>query len=250
MRGLLVAGNWKMNGLAADIAEAERIAADTPKQGCEVLLCPPTILLSRMAERIAGTAMRLGGQDCHSSAAGAHTGDCSASMLADAGATHVIVGHSERRRGHGETNGLIRQKVLAAWGAGLTAILCVGESLAERNAGNARAVVQTQLAACAPTDARAENLVIAYEPVWAIGTGRTAGVGEIKEMHGFIRSECKRRFGDNSGGIIRLLYGGSVNGGNAEAIFSVKDVNGALVGGASLRAPDFIPIVRAAQPGD
>ena len=250
MRGLLVAGNWKMNGLAAEIAEAERIAANTPQTGCEVLLCPPAVLLSRMAERLAGTSVWLGGQDCHTSAAGAHTGDCSASMLADAGAAFVIVGHSERRRGHGESNGLIQQKVLAAWGAGLTAILCVGESAAERDAGNARAVVQTQLAACVPNDADAGNLVIAYEPVWAIGTGRTAGVDEIETMHGYIRSECIRRFGNDSGSKLRLLYGGSVNGGNAEAIFSVNDVNGALVGGASLRAQDFIPIVRAARPGN
>ncbi len=245
----LVAGNWKMNGLAADIAEAERIAADTRQPGCEVLLCPPAVLLSRMAERLASASVRLGGQDCHASADGAHTGDCSASMLADAGASYVIVGHSERRCGHGETNGLIQQKVLAAWGAGLTAILCVGESAAERHAGNALAVVQTQFATCAPTGACAGNLMIAYEPVWAIGTGRTAGVDEIRDMHGFIRSECIRRFGDNSGGKLRLLYGGSVNGGNAEAIFSVKNVDGALVGGASLRAPDFIPIVRAARRG-
>jgi triosephosphate isomerase len=235
----LVAGNWKMNGLAASAAMLDEIPAPI---GCDVLVCPPATLIAR----IAAGRFPVGGQDCHPEPRGAHTGDISAEMLADAGAVAVIVGHSERRAGHGETDALVAAKAAAAWRAGLTAIVCVGETEAERDAGQTLARVGAQLAASIPDGAPAALLVVAYEPVWAIGSGRTPSLPEIAEAHDFIRKALKARFGADAAGI-RLLYGGSVKPGNAAAIFAVSNVDGALVGGASLTASDFGPIIAAAD---
>jgi len=233
----LAAGNWKMNGLSAQLAEARALAEAFPAPGCEVLLCPPATLLAPMAQALAGSAIRVGGQDCHAQQKGAHTGDISAPMLADAGATFVILGHSERRADHGETSDQIAAKVRAAWGAGLVAVVCVGETLAQRDSGETLAVVGAQLAGSLPEGADAANTVIAYEPVWAIGTGRTPTPEQIAEVHAFLRA------GAPAGA--RLLYGGSVNPGNAAVIFGLANVDGALVGGASLKAADFGQIIRA-----
>jgi triosephosphate isomerase len=238
----LVAGNWKMNGLAAAAAELDALHAAHPAPGCDVLICPPATLLARLA----GRGVALGGQDCHPAASGAHTGDVSAEMLRDAGAEAVILGHSERRADHGEDDALVAAKTRAAWRAGLVAIVCVGETEAERDAGRALDVVGRQLAASIPEGARADTLVVAYEPVWAIGTGRTPSLAEIGQVHGFVRAELAARFGDATAAAIRLLYGGSVKPGNAAEIFAVPNVDGALVGGASLKAADFGPIVAAA----
>ena len=240
----LAAGNWKMNGTAAALAEVKALLAAHPAPGCEMLLCPPATFLGQMADLAAGTALRVGGQDCHTKTAGAHTGDISAAMLADAGASHVILGHSERRADHGETDALVRAKTEAAWAAGLIAVVCVGETEAERDAGRTLDVVGTQLAGSLPEGASAENTVIAYEPVWAIGTGRTPTLDEIAEVHAFMRRELTARFGETARGM-RLLYGGSVKPSNATEIFAVGDVDGALVGGASLKAADFGAIVTA-----
>jgi triosephosphate isomerase (TIM) len=234
----LAAGNWKMHGLAADLAEARALAAAFPEPAVEVLVCPPATLIARMAEALAGTALRVGGQDCHFEAAGAHTGDVSAAQLADAGATHVILGHSERRLDHGETSAQVARKVQAAWEAGLTAIVCVGETEAERAAGATLEVVAAQLERSLPERARAADTVVAYEPVWAIGSGRTPSAEEIAEVHAFLR----RHLPDPG---IRLLYGGSVKAANADEVFAVPEVDGALVGGASLKAEDFAPIIEA-----
>ncbi len=233
----LAAGNWKMNGLSAQLAEARALAEAFPAPGCEVLLCPPATLLAPMAQALAGSAIRVGGQDCHAQHKGAHTGDISAPMLADAGATFVILGHSERRADHGETSDQVAAKVRAAWGAGLVAVVCVGETLAQRDTGETLAVVGAQLAGSLPEGADAANTVIAYEPVWAIGTGRTPTPEQIAEVHAFLRA------GAPAGA--RLLYGGSVNPGNAAVIFGLANVDGALVGGASLKAADFGQIIRA-----
>jgi triosephosphate isomerase len=209
-----------------------------------MLLCPPATLVAAMAAAAQGSALRVGGQDCHPKASGAHTGDISAAMLADAGATHVILGHSERRADHGETDALVAAKTLAAWAAGLTAVVCVGETEAQRDAGTTLSVVGAQLAGSLPEGATAANTVVAYEPVWAIGTGRTPTLNEIAEVHAHIRAELTRRFGAEAAGM-RLLYGGSVKPSNATEIFAVPDVDGALVGGASLKAADFGAIVAA-----
>lgn len=225
----LAAGNWKMNGLAADLAEIEAIAAGAP-EGCEVLICPPATLLARAA----AFGLAVGGQDCHAKGAGAHTGDLSAAMLADAGAEYVIVGHSERRADHGETSEEVAAKALAAQGAGLTAIVCVGETEAERDAGRTLDVVGAQIAASV-AGLDPARLVVAYEPVWAIGTGRLPTLEEIAEVHAFLRARVD----------VPLLYGGSVKPGNAAEIFAVPDVNGALVGGASLKSADFLAIAKA-----
>ena len=238
----LVAGNWKMNGLAASAAMLEALPEPA---GCDVLVCPPATLVARLA----GGRFAVGGQDCHPEPAGAHTGDISAEMLADAGASAVIVGHSERRADHGETDALVAAKAAAAWRAGLMAIVCVGETEAERDAGRTLERVGAQLAGSIPAGATAESLAVAYEPVWAIGTGRTASLAEIAEVHGFIRDALARRFGAEAGAGIRLLYGGSVKPGNAAAIFAVPNVDGALVGGASLTAADFGAIIAAAGSG-
>jgi triosephosphate isomerase (TIM) len=232
----LVAGNWKMNGLHADgtalagaLARRVREAAGLP--ACELLLCPPATLLSSVHAVLADSGIALGGQDCHANRQGAHTGDISAEMLADAGCTHVILGHSERRQRHGETDAEIRAKILAAERAGLAAILCVGETLPQREAGHAPEIVARQLDGSIPTDMALDRLIVAYEPVWAIGTGLTPTADDIAGMHAAIRE----RLSDAT----RILYGGSVNPRNAAAILALSEVDGALVGGASLNADDF-----------
>ena len=246
MRRKLAAGNWKMHGLAASLAEVDALVAAHPAPDCDVLICPPATLIAPMAARAAGTPVAVGGQDCHAAAAGAHTGDLAAEMLADAGATAVIVGHSERRAGHGETDADVRAKAEAAWRAGLLAIVCVGETEAERDAGRAVEIVDRQLAGSLPDGAASARTVVAYEPVWAIGTGRTPSPEDIAEMHGAIRAVLVARFGAE-GEAMRVLYGGSVKPGNAAEIFAVENVDGGLVGGASLTAADFAPIVAAAS---
>ncbi len=240
----LAAGNWKMNGTASALAEVDALLSAFPDPGCEMLLCPPATLVARMADRVNGRPLLVGGQDCHFKTSGAHTGDVSAAMLKDAGATHVILGHSERRADHGESDALICSKTQAAIVEGLVAIVCVGETEAQRDAGRTLAVVGEQLKGSVPADAPMTQLVIAYEPVWAIGTGRTPTLEEIAEVHAFMREELTARFGADAAGV-RLLYGGSVKPSNATEIFAVKDVDGALVGGASLKAADFGAIVAA-----
>ncbi|MGZ5960646.1 MAG: triose-phosphate isomerase [Rhizomicrobium sp.] len=236
----LIAGNWKMNGLGASLAEVEALTrnlSDKPAN-CDVLICPPATLISR-AVRTGGADIMFGGQDCHAEAAGAFTGDVSAEMLRDAGAKAVIVGHSERRQLHGETDAVIAAKAKAAWRAGLIAIICIGETLAEREAGQAEAVCKKQLSGSVPPGATIANTAIAYEPVWAIGTGKTPTSAEIAAMHAHIRA-CL-------GSDLRILYGGSVKPSNAKEILALPNVGGALVGGASLKASDFITIVEASH---
>jgi triosephosphate isomerase len=244
-RRKLAAGNWKMNGLAAASAELDALIAATAGAAAEVLICPPATLIARFAARARGSAVTIGGQDCHAAPSGAHTGDISAEMIADAGGSHIIVGHSERRADHGESDSQVCAKAKAAWRAGLTAIVCVGEIEAERDAGRALNVVGGQLAASIPDGATAAALVVAYEPVWAIGTGRTPSLDDIAEMHDFMRARLVERFGSGIGEAVRLLYGGSVKPGNAREIFGVSNVDGGLVGGASLKAADFAAIVAA-----
>lgn len=240
----LAAGNWKMNGTKAALAEVSALLAAHPDPACEMLLCPPATLIARMSETATGSRLMVGGQDCHAKPSGAHTGDLSAAMLKDAGATHVILGHSERRTDHAETDALVRAKAEAAIGAGLTAIVCIGESEAERDAGRTLAVIGTQIDGSIPMGATAANLVVAYEPIWAIGTGRTPTLSEIAEVHSFLRGRLRGLIGDEATGV-RLLYGGSVKPSNATEIFAVPHVDGALVGGASLKAADFGAIVTA-----
>jgi len=245
MRVKLAAGNWKMNGLTADLAEVDALAAQHPEPRSEVLICPPATLIAPMAARAAGGPVAIGAQACHPEASGAHTGDLSAAMLADAGATYVIVGHSERRADHCECNEDVRAQARAALEAGLRIIVCVGETETERDASNTLDIISGQLAGSVPDLVTGESLVIAYEPVWAIGTGRTPTTDQIGEVHDFIRARLVARFGDGVGRSVRLLYGGSVKPGNATEIFAVSNVDGALVGGASLKASDFGAIVAA-----
>ena len=245
MRRMLAAGNWKMNGMTADVAEIKAMIPIADESDCDVLICPPAILAAGFAAASNGTNLAIGGQDCHAADAGAHTGDTSAVSLADIGATHVIVGHSERRTDHGETDEDVRQKALAAWSAGLIAIICVGETEAERDAGRALDVVRAQMNGSIPDGATGANTVVAYEPVWAIGTGRTPSPDDIAEVHGAIRDALAASFGAE-GEAIRVLYGGSVKPSNAAEIFAIANVDGGLVGGASLKAEDFLPIIRAA----
>jgi triosephosphate isomerase len=240
----LAAGNWKMNGTRASLAEVTALLTAHPAPACEMLLCPPTTLTAQMAELAQGSALLVGAQDCHAKPQGAHTGDISVAMLKDAGATHVILGHSERRTDHGETDDLVRAKAEAAVDAGLVAIVCIGETEAEHDAGRTLAVIGTQLDGSIPMGAMAANLVIAYEPVWAIGTGRTPTLAEIAEVHSFLRGRLRGLVGDEAEGV-RILYGGSVKPSNAADIFAVPHVDGALVGGASLKAADFGAIVAA-----
>jgi triosephosphate isomerase len=239
----LAAGNWKMNGTAASLAEARALTAAHPAPACDMLLCPPATLIAPMAALAKDTALQVGAQDCHAAAAGAHTGDLSAAMLADAGATHVILGHSERRADHGETDPDVHAKALAARTAGLTAIICIGETEGQRDAGTTLDVIAAQMASI-PGDMTAANLVIAYEPVWAIGTGRTPTLDQIAEVHAFLRARLADRIGPGAADV-RLLYGGSVKPANAAEIFALPHVDGALVGGASLKAADFGAIVAA-----
>ncbi len=240
----LAAGNWKMNGLAASLAEIEALATAHPTPGCDILICPPATLLSRVSDAALGTPVQTGAQDCHPKESGAHTGDISAAMVRDAGGAFVIVGHSERRADHGEDDALVRAKAEAAHDAGLIAIVCVGETLEEREAGHALEIVGGQVAGSLPDDATAEDTVVAYEPVWAIGTGKVPTTDEIALVHADIRARLKSRFGAE-GEAIRILYGGSVKASNAAEIFAVPNVDGALVGGASLKAADFGGIVDA-----
>jgi triosephosphate isomerase len=242
----LIAGNWKMNGTAASLAEIDAVRDGIVAARSEVAVCPPATLIAAAAARARGSALLIGGQDCHVAASGAHTGDISAEMIADAGGRLVIVGHSERRAEHGEGDDLVRKKAEAGWRAGLFVILCIGETEAERRAGETLAVLDRQLAGSVPDGATPGNLVIAYEPVWAIGTGLTASTADIADAHAHIRQRLVGRFGDGATAI-RILYGGSVKPENAAAILVLQDVDGALVGGASLKAADFLAIVAAAK---
>ena len=244
MRRKLAAGNWKMHGVASALVEVDALAK-LDVSDIDVLICPPATLIHRMAEKLTDHPIAVGGQDCHTATSGAHTGDIAADMLVDAGATYVILGHSERRADHGERDEDVRAKAQAALDAGLTAVICVGETLAEREASNTLDIITGQLAGSVPDKATADNLVIAYEPVWAIGTGLTPTVEQIGEVHDFIRAALEKRFGSAVGRSTRLLYGGSVKPGNASEIFAVTNVDGALVGGASLKAADFGQIVQA-----
>ena len=242
MRRKLAAGNWKMNGLRADLAELTALAEASPTPSCDVLICPPATLVAEAADRMRGTSVMIGAQDCHVAESGAHTGDVSAAMLADAGASHVIVGHSERRTDHRETDDRVRAKANAGLAAGLTPIVCLGESLAERESGRTLEIIGGQLEGSLP---EGSEFVVAYEPVWAIGTGKVATLGQIEEVHGFLRTRLAELLGTQAADAIPLLYGGSVKAANAAEIFGVDNVDGALVGGASLKAADFAPIVEA-----
>lgn len=241
----LIVGNWKMNGLTASLDEVAALAGKVKAQApaAELGLCPPATLVAAMAAALKGTGIGVGGQDCHAKASGAHTGDISAEALKDAGATYVLAGHSERRTDHAETDAMVRAKAQAAHRAGLVAIVCVGETLAQRDANETLKVVSAQLRGSLPDDATAANTVVAYEPVWAIGTGRTPTEAQVAEVHAAMRQELKARFDD--GESFRLLYGGSVKPDNARSLMAVADVDGALVGGASLKANDFWPIIEA-----
>jgi len=247
MRRKLAAGNWKMNGDSATLAELDALARSHPDPSAEIVICPPTTLISRAAERTATTPIAIGGQDCHASLSGAHTGDTSALMLSDAGARYVIVGHSERRQDHSENNEIVRAKAGAAMETGLTTIICMGESLTQRDAANTLDIIAGQLSGSVPDMATGETLVIAYEPIWAIGTGLVPTIDQIGEVHGFIRARLERRFGAGVGRSARLLYGGSVKPDNAAEIFAVPNVDGALVGGASLKSADFSAIISALE---
>ena len=240
----LIAGNWKMHGLSADaVALAKGVAAGAGGLACDLLVCPPAVHLAAVAQALAGSAVALGGQDCHQAKQGAHTGDVSGPMLRDIGATWVILGHSERRQNHGETDELVREKTLAAVEAGLTPIVCVGETADQRSGGQETEVVGWQLAGSLP---KPFTGVVAYEPVWAIGTGKTATDEDVAAMHAFIREELVRQFGEAGNGVL-ILYGGSVRPANAASLLAVPHVGGALVGGASLKAEDFLAIARAAK---
>ncbi|MCB8838554.1 triose-phosphate isomerase [Aurantimonas sp. VKM B-3413] len=246
----LIAGNWKMNGLLRQLTELQMIAeaAGEIGEGRDLLICPPATILSA-SRGILGQKVAIGGQDCHAAPSGAHTGDLSAEMLADVGARYVIVGHSERRADHDEDDAAVRAKAEAAWRAGLVAIVCIGESEAQREAGETLDVLGAQVAGSVPDGATGANLVLAYEPVWAIGTGRTAAVEDIADAHGFLRRTLVERLGEERGAAVRILYGGSVKPGNAAELLAIDDVDGALVGGASLKADDFIAICRATPVG-
>ncbi len=245
----LIAGNWKMNGLGASLAEIEQVRNALAQQPAksDVLLCPPASLIARAAA-VAGKDIAIGGQDCRAEPSGAFTGDISAEMLKDAGATSVIVGHSERRQYHGETDVAVAAKARAAWRAGLNAIICIGETDAQREQGDALTVCASQLLASIPNGATPRGTTIAYEPVWAIGTGQTPTSAEIVEVHALIRNHLATRFGE-IGREMRILYGGSVKPANACEILSLANVDGALVGGASLKAADFLAIVNAGPGG-
>jgi triosephosphate isomerase len=241
-----IAGNWKMNGLQASADEFEAMLAGTPEVAAkaDLLVCPPATLIAAFAERARGAkTLSVGAQDCHPKPSGAHTGDISAEMLADAGASAIIVGHSERRADHGESDVLVRQKAEAVWRAGLTAIVCIGETQHQRDAGQTLDICRGQLTLSLPDGATSGNLVVAYEPVWAIGTGLTPTVADVEQIHKFIRELLMARF-SGEGAKMRILYGGSVKPSNAAELMAVANVNGALVGGASLKAADFLAIAR------
>jgi len=242
----LIAGNWKMNGLRQSTAELRKIIAGSAATvgRADLMVCPPATLLAAFAEIVRGSGVSIGGQDCHAETAGAFTGDISAEMLADAGATAVIVGHSERRTNHNETDAAVRAKTLAAWRAGLMAIICIGETRAEREAGRTLDVLGRQIEGSVPDEATGANLVVAYEPVWAIGSGLTPTAADVAEAHGFIRQRLAARQGTVAEAV-RILYGGSVKPSNARELMAVVNVDGALVGGASLKAEDFLGIAAA-----
>ncbi len=244
----LVAGNWKMNGIKASAAEFKSMIDGYGEELADIvdlMVCPPATLILAFAQMSQDSRLSVGGQDCHAEASGAHTGDLSAEMLADSGAAAVIVGHSERRQDHGEADEDVRAKAEAAWRGGLTAIVCVGETEKDRQAGDTLDVIGAQLSGSVPDEATADRLVIAYEPVWAIGTGNTPTAADVAEVHAFIRNALRERFGAEEGGLVRVLYGGSVKPGNAEELMGVDNVDGALVGGASLKAEDFLAIAMA-----
>jgi triosephosphate isomerase len=243
----LIAGNWKMNGLRADGLALAKGVADGVKRAKwsdrEVLICPPATLVLAVAEAVRGSGALVGGQDCHAKPSGAHTGEVSAEMLRDAGASHVIVGHSERRTDCGETDAIVRAKAEAAWRAGLLPIVCIGETLAEREAGKTLAVLESQLKGSVPAGATAAKLVVAYEPVWAIGTGKTPTTPEVAAAHAHIRKILGGLTAEAAA--VRLLYGGSVKGSNCSELLVAGDVDGALIGGASLKADEFLAIAKA-----
>ena len=243
----LVAGNWKMNGTSASLPEARAIGNGFMRgldAECDALLCFPATLVWRAQQILASTPVRSGGQDCHARASGAHTGDISAEMLKDAGASHVIVGHSERRADHGEDDATVKAKAEAAWLGGLVAIVCVGETRAERDAGQTLSVLSRQLEGSVPDGANARNTIVAYEPVWAIGTGLTPSPDDVAAAHAHIRAELRRIMGE-AAAVTRILYGGSVKPANAVELLGIDNVDGALVGGASLKAADFLGIADA-----
>lgn len=243
----LVAGNWKMNGTSSALAELAAIAegfSGGPEANVDALICVPATLLSRASNTLGSGMVKAGGQDCHAKESGAHTGDVSSEMLKDAGAAYVIVGHSERRTDHAETDDVVRSKAVAAWRAGLVAIICIGETEAERRAGKTLEVLSRQIAGSIPNDATAENTIVAYEPVWAIGSGLTPSVADVAEAHAHIRSELKKVMAGQAAKT-RILYGGSVKPANAKELMAVENVDGALVGGASLKASDFLGIAEA-----
>ncbi|MCA0407213.1 MAG: triose-phosphate isomerase [Proteobacteria bacterium] len=249
MRKPLVAGNWKMNGTKASLNEL-KLLGDAYSAGLrakvDVMVAPPATLIFVAAAGAVGTGIIIGGQDCHAKVSGAHTGDLSAAMLFDSGAKAVIVGHSERRTDHAETDADVKAKAEAALAQGLTAIVCVGETRAQREAGKALSVVAKQVKASVPDGASADEVVIAYEPVWAIGTGLTPTIADIAEVHAEIRKVIARKLGKEASAKMRILYGGSVKPENAKEILALEDVDGALVGGASLKAADFLKIIEAA----
>ena len=245
MRRKLAAGNWKMNGTESALVQAKALAAAFPAPQCDIVLCPPFTLLREMAVLCDGAAVAVGGQDCHEQLSGAYTGDISARMLADGGAHYVIVGHSERRDMHHETDAQVAAKTKAAWAAGLTAIVCIGESAAQRAEGKTLEVIGAQMQASIPDGAKGGILVVAYEPIWAIGSGQTPTNAEIAEVHAFMRRQLEQRFGARIANAVRLLYGGSMTPANATEIAQIDNVDGGLVGGASLLAKDFIQIVGA-----
>ncbi|UJW73640.1 triose-phosphate isomerase [Rhizobium sp. SL42] len=242
----LVAGNWKMNGTRDSLDQIKAIAQGVEgplSQKVETLICPPATLLYVATALCTDSPLQIGAQDCHQNASGAHTGDIAAEMIADCFGTHVIVGHSERRTDHAETDHLVRAKAEAAYAADLTAVICIGETANERQAGQTLDILKRQLAASVPDGAKADRTVIAYEPVWAIGTGVTPTTADVAEAHAFLRAELVKRFGAE-GKIMRLLYGGSVKPSNAKELMGVANVDGALIGGASLKASDFLAIYR------
>jgi len=238
----LIAGNWKMNGLKTDAVALARAVAAGAREGCDLLVCPPAILIPPVADALAGSAVAVGAQDCHFEKAGAHTGDIAAAMLADAGCSHVILGHSERRADHGEDDGLVCAKARAAHDAGLVAIICVGETLEERDTGRTLERISAQIDGSLPDGISAADTVIAYEPVWAIGTGRTPTPGDVEEVHAHIRARVAARHGAAVADGVRILYGGSMKPSNAGELLAIDGVDGGLIGGASLKAEDFLAI--------
>ncbi|MBK8907543.1 MAG: triose-phosphate isomerase [Rhodospirillales bacterium] len=250
-RRILAAGNWKMNGLKADGLALASGLAERRKAGegdkADMLVCPPFVLIPKIVEAVAGSNIMVGGQDCHMDEKGAHTGDTSAAMLKDAGCSHVIVGHSERRTDHAETDAIVKAKAEAALKAGLVAIVCIGETLEERDAGKTIDVNRRQLLGSLPDGATADNTVVAYEPVWAIGTGRTATPEQAQEVHAMIRSELAGKLGQAVADDMRVLYGGSMNAKNAAELLRQPDIDGGLIGGASLKVDDFMTIANSAS---